>query len=104
VAASIIRGAASDTDLAARIGEHDFALLLDGPTTGQAAIAKAQQIVAQGLQHSSVLPPATTLRFHVATALLPDHELDANRCLQWLGEACNAMRADPRRAIRSLNF
>ncbi|TFZ01112.1 sensor domain-containing diguanylate cyclase [Ramlibacter rhizophilus] len=104
VAASILRSAASDIDLAARIGERDFALLLEGPTTGEVAMSRAQQIVAQGLQHASALPPATTLKFHVAVTLLPDHELDSSRCLRWLEEACNAMRAEPRRAIRPLNF
>lgn len=104
VAASILRGAASDTDLVARIGDHDFALLLEGPTSGPAAVARAQQIVARGLQHAPALPPATTLKFHVAVTLLPEQDLDAPRCLRWLEDACNAMRTEPRRAIRSLNF
>lgn len=104
VAASILRAASGDSDLAARVGERDFVLLLEGPTHAAAANARAQQIVAQGLQHAPVLPPGTTLRFHVAVVLLPDGELDPPRCLLWLDQACDAMRAEPRRAIRSLNF
>ncbi|MEJ7931185.1 7TM diverse intracellular signaling domain-containing protein [Ramlibacter sp. AN1015] len=104
VAASILRSAARDLDLPARVGERDFILLLDGPTTAEAAVARAQQVVAHGLQHAAVLPPSTTLKFHVALTLLPDQELDARRCLQWLEEACNAMRSQPRRAIRAINF
>lgn len=104
VAASILRRAAADIDVAARTGERDFALLIEGPTTGPAALARAQQVVAQGLQEARALPRATTLKFHVAVALLPDHELDARRCLKWMDEACDAMRADPRRAIRAINF
>lgn len=104
VAASLLRGVARDVDQAGRIGERDLALVLEGPTTGTTALADAQQLVAQGLQESPLLPPTATLRFHVAVALLPDHELNAARCLQWMEEACNAMRADPRKAIRSLNF
>ncbi|MBL0422124.1 diguanylate cyclase [Ramlibacter sp. AW1] len=104
VAASILRGAGGDLDVAGRVGERDFVLLLEGPTHGPTAISRAQQIVAQGLQHAPVLPPNTDLKFHVAVILLPDGELDAPRCLQWLAQACDAMRADPRRAIRALNF
>lgn len=104
VAASLLRSAARDVDQVGRISERDLALVLEGPTTGAAALAYAQQLVAQGLQESPLLPPTLTLRFHVAVALLPDHELNAARCLQWMEEACNAMRSDPRKAIRSLNF
>jgi len=104
VTASILRQCATDIDLAARVGEHDFALLMEGPTTGEASLARAQQIVARGLQDAKALPRSTTLRFHVAVALLPDHELNARRCLKWLDEACEAMRADPRKAIRAINF
>lgn len=104
VAASLLRGVATDIDLPARTGNADFALLLDGPTTPQAALARAQQIVAHGLQHSPVLPQSTELKFHVAVLVLPDHELDATRCAKWVDDALGAMRADPKRAIRSLNF
>ena len=102
--ASILRLSAADIDLPARVAEHDFALLIEGPTTSEVAMARAQQIVARGLQEVAALPRSTTLRFHVAVALLPDHELNARSCLKWLDEACEAMRADPRKAIRAINF
>lgn len=102
--ASLLRQCATDIDMAARVGECDFALLLDGPSSGEAALARAQQVVARGLQEAKVLPRSTTLKFHVAVALLPDHELNARRCLKWLDEACDAMRGDPRKAIRAINF
>lgn len=104
LSASILRQCAADIDMTARIGEHDFALLIEGPSSGEAALARAQQIVARGLQEDKAMPRATPLRFHVAVALLPDNELNARRCLKWLDEACDAMRADPRRAIRAINF
>lgn len=104
VAASVLRQAASDIDVVARIGERDFALLIEGPTNAETALARAQQVVAHGLQEARALPRDTLLKFHVAVALLPDHELDARRCLKWMAEACDAMRADPRRAIRAINF
>ncbi len=104
VAASILRGVATDIDVSARTAHADFAVLLDGPTSAQAALSRAQQIVARGLQHTPVLPQSTELRFHVAVLVLPDHELDATRCAKWVDDALSAMRADPKRAIRSLNF
>jgi diguanylate cyclase (GGDEF)-like protein len=104
VAASLLRRAIADVDLAARIGGHEFALLLEGPTTTQAALACAQQIVASGLQPSSALPPGTTLRFSIAVALLPDRELDAAGCLKWLQDSERAIPADSRKLIRPMNF
>jgi diguanylate cyclase (GGDEF)-like protein len=104
VTASALRHAISDTDLAARVGDHDFALLLEGPVTTDILISRAQQVVAKGLQQSSALPPTVTLKFHVAVALLPEKNLDAAETLRWAQDAVNAMRADLKRAIRPLNF
>lgn len=104
VAAAAVHHAASDIDLAARIGDRDFALLLEGPTSAETVIARAQQIVAKGLQHSASLPRAVTLKFQVATALLPDKELGADASLKWVQEVVHAMRPDTRKLIRPLNF
>jgi len=104
VAASVLRHAISDIDLAARVGDHDFALLLEGPTTTDTALSRAQQVVASGLRPAEALPHGATLKFHVAVALLPDRDLDAQGSLDWLFQAVNAMRADARKLIRPLNF
>jgi len=104
VTASVLRHAISDIDLAARVGDHDFALLLEGPTTTDIAFSRAQQVVASGLRPSEALPPAAILKFHVAVALLPDRDLDAQGSLNWLFEGVNAMRSDARKLIRPLNF
>jgi diguanylate cyclase (GGDEF)-like protein len=104
ITASILRSAISDIDLAARIEGHEFALLLEGPTTPVLAGACAQLVVARGLQQSGALPPTVTLRYSVAVAMLPDKEIDADGSLSWLREACRAIRAESRRAIRTLNF
>lgn len=104
VAASALRHAITDIDLAARIGDRDFALLLEGPTTPENAVARAQQVVAKGLQQAPSLPRTVTLKFQVAVALLPDKELDANASVKWVQEVVNAIRPDSRRAIRPLNF
>ena len=104
VTASLLRHAITDIDLAARVGNHEFALLLEGPTTTDIALSRAQHVVASGLRPSDALPPGTTLKFHVSVALLPDRDLDAQGSLDWLLEAVNAMRPDSRKLIRPLNF
>lgn len=104
VAASYLRRAVSDIDLAARVGEHEFALMLEGPTTVAAALSRAQQVVASGLRQAEALPPALTLKFHVAVAMLPERDLGASGSLQWAREAAAAMPADARKLIKPLNF
>lgn len=104
VAASHLRHAITDIDLAARVGSHDFALLLEGPTTAEIAMSRAQQLVASGLRPNDALPPAATLKFHITVAMLPDGERDAPGSLQWLVDGLDSMRPDARKLIRPLNF
>jgi two-component system, sensor histidine kinase LadS len=104
VAASLLRNAITDVDLAARVGEHDFALLLEGPTSTENAMSRAQQVVAGGLRSSDALPVGTTLKFFVAVALLPDKDLDAGGSLKWLLDAVRAMSPGARKLIRAMNF
>jgi two-component system, sensor histidine kinase LadS len=104
VAASLLRNAITDVDLAARVGEHDFALLLEGPTSTENAMSRAQQVVAGGLRSSDALPAGTTLKFFVAVALLPDKDLDAGGSLKWLLDAVRAMSPGARKLIRAMNF
>lgn len=104
IAASLLRRAITDVDLAARVGEHEFALLLEGPTTSENAISRAQQLVASGLRASEALPPGTTLKFHITVALLPDRDLDPSETVKWLVDSVKAMRPDARKLIRPLNF
>ena len=104
VASSLLRNVASDVDLAARVGDHHFAVLLEGPTTTQEASSCAQQLVASGLRASDALPTGLLLKFQVAVALLPDRNLDADGSLKWLMEGVNSIRHDSRKLIRPLNF
>ena len=104
VTASLLRHAITDIDMAARVGEHEFALLLEGPTTKENAMSRAQQVVASGLRSSQALPAGTALKFHVALALLPDKDLDAARSMKWLLDSVAAMPAEARKLIRPLNF
>jgi diguanylate cyclase (GGDEF)-like protein len=104
VAASLLRNAITDIDLAVRIGERDFALLLEGPTTTENAASRAQQLVASGLRHHDALPGMTILKFNIAVALLPENGLDAAASIKWLLENLNSIPPNARKAIRPVNF
>lgn len=104
VSASLLRRAATDIDVEARVGDHHFALLLEGPTTAENALNRAQELVARGLRPSTALPGGAALKFHVAVALLPQAQLDARSSLQWLLDAVDAMPPDARKMIRPMNF
>lgn len=104
MAASLLRNAMTDVDLAARVGPRDFAILLEGPTTTDNATSRAQQLVASGLRHHDALPAGTVLKFHIAVALLPESGLDAAASMQWLLDCVNGIRPDARKPIRSVNF
>jgi two-component system, sensor histidine kinase LadS len=104
VAASLLRRAATDIDLEARVGDQDFALLVEGPTTAENAMNRAQELVARGLRSSTALPATAVLKFHVAVALLPEAARDAAASLQWLLDAVETMPPDSRKLIRPMNF
>jgi diguanylate cyclase (GGDEF)-like protein len=104
VTASHLRRGANDIDLAARVGEREFALLVEGPTTADEASARAQQLVASGLRPVQALQPDITLRLLVVIAMLPDQPIDAAATLQWVQGALGGIRNDSRKQIRALNF
>jgi diguanylate cyclase (GGDEF)-like protein len=104
VASSLLRNVASDVDMAARVGDHTFALLIEGPAAPQDAANRAQQLVASGLRHSEALPTGIVLKFHVAAAMLPDRQLDAEASIRWVVDGVNAIAHDSRKVIRPLNF
>ncbi len=104
VAASHLRRAITDRDLAARVGPNEFALLLEGPIEAAAAMSRAQQVVASGLRQAEALPAALTLKFHVTVAMLPQNALGAEATLRWVQEALDQMPPDSRKMIRSINF
>lgn len=102
VTASHLRRLSVGYDMTARVGPREFALLLEAPATRDAAISRAQQLVASGLREVPALPGAT-LRFHVTEALLPLPHLDGAATLQWVVDGLDQITADTRKAIRSLD-
>lgn len=104
VTAAHLRRAVSDIDVAARVGERDFALLLEGPTSTGAALSRAQQVVASGLRQAEALPQGLVIKYHLAVALLPEQDLDPVSSLKWVREGLKSMAPGTRKLIRSLNF
>jgi two-component system, sensor histidine kinase LadS len=104
VATALLRSVSRDMDAVARVGDHEFALLIEGPTTPQEATGRAQQLVASGLRDSASLPPGLLLKFQVAVALLPDQNLDSEGSLNWVLDALNSNWPDARKLIRAINF
>lgn len=66
MAASRIQGIAHATDTLARVGDAQFALLMEGPVDPDSANDVATKILASGLRPSRELPDAEPLMFHIA--------------------------------------
>ena len=104
VAASQLRRVVTDTDMAARVGDQEFALLLEAPVDGPQAVARAQHVVAAGLGHTPALPAGATLKFHVSVGLVPHEAHDGHATLQWVMDGVHQLTPEARKAIRPLNF
>jgi diguanylate cyclase (GGDEF)-like protein len=104
VAASHLRRTIVDFDMAARVGEREFAVLLEAPVLPPAVTSRAQQLVASGLRQIEALPAALTLKFHVTAAMLPLPELDGEGSLRWAMDGLDLMNQEARKLIRPLNF
>lgn len=104
VAASHLRRTSVDFDMAARVGEREYAVLMEAPVTPQAVSSRAQQVVASGLRQMEHLPAALTLKFHVTAAVLPVPQLDGEGALQWVLDGLDQMTQDAKKLIKPLNF
>lgn len=108
ITGSLLRSVARDVDTASRVDDSTLALLMEGPVREAQALAAATSIVAGGLRPAVQLPVGTTLKFKIVVALLPDPtpelQQDAQAHLDWLRQALDALRKDPRKAILKLNF
>jgi GGDEF domain-containing protein len=104
MSAARIRSIAQPTDSLARLGDAQFALLLEGPLSAADATDIATRILAAGLRASSRLPGAEPLQFHIAvghvdgqTGLAPD---GSDGWLARLQQAAASMNDGSRKAIR----
>jgi two-component system, sensor histidine kinase LadS len=104
VAASHLRRTIVDFDMAARVGDREFAVLLEAPVLPPLVTSRAQQLVANGLRQIESLPSALTLKFHVTATMLPVPDLDGDGSLCWALEGLDQMNQEERKLIRALNF
>jgi two-component system, sensor histidine kinase LadS len=101
---------ARDVDAAARIDDHHFILLIEGPCPATLAIKIATQIAASAHRPTDLLPVGASLKLRITCALLPDanslasgHD-DASAQLGWLVHRSEALVANPLKLVRTLNF
>ncbi len=108
MAASRIRAATQTTDTVARVGDSQFALLMEGPVNSDAANDVATKILASGLRPSRELPDADPLVFHIAIGYMPEPsrlvKSDAQAYLNRLLHAARDMNDGSRKAIRMIQF
>ena len=93
--ASRLRRIAGEVDLAARVSEADFAVLLEAPTTRPDAIARARRIVDEGARDSALLAKGDALALRVSVAMLPRKPLNGAAVLRWMLGAARAGRMGP---------
>jgi two-component system, sensor histidine kinase LadS len=105
---SLLRSVARDVDCAARVGDSEVALLMEGPVRAPHAVDAATAIVAAGLRPSEQLPTGSSLRFKIVIALLPDDghalQLDSQAHMAWMRDALADLQQEPRKNILNLNF
>lgn len=107
LAAACIRGVAHSTTTLARVGETQFALLLEGPINADTANAMATKILAGGLRPTTRLPDFEPLQFHIAVghfspgvSISPD---DSGAFLARMLKTLQDMNDGSRKAIRFVN-
>lgn len=105
---SCLRKLARDIDIAARVGDSEFALLIEGPVNAAQAVAAATQLVAHALHPSDLLPVGSHLKLHVAIAMVPDahcgEQADAALHLAYMLKSLREMPANTRKSIKTVNF
>ncbi|MES2942673.1 MAG: 7TM diverse intracellular signaling domain-containing protein [Pseudomonadota bacterium] len=104
MAAARIRAVARPADTVARAGEAQFALLIEGPISADAANDVATKIIASGLRPSNELPESESLRFHIAVGHLGETAgvvpAECDTYLARMLQAVKEMNDGSRKAIR----
>jgi diguanylate cyclase (GGDEF)-like protein len=108
LAASRIRAATRTTDAVARVGDSQFALLMEGPMSSDAVNDVATKILASGLRPSRELPEADPLVFHIAIGYMAaPAQLDRSEAQPYLSrmlQAVKDMNDGSRKAIRMVHL
>lgn len=108
MAASRIRAAAQTTDTVARVGDSQFALLMEGPMSSDSVNDVATKILASGLRPSRELPDADPLVFHIAIGYMAEPtrlaKAEAQAYLSRMMQAVKDMNDGSRKAIRVIQI
>jgi two-component system, sensor histidine kinase LadS len=110
ICASHLGAVARDIDLAARLGEDHFMLVVEGPVTPARLVEVSTQLLARSLRPSDALPVGQLLKLQICAALLPDEQADsvgedANTIYNWmLSQSELAHSEAASKAIWSINF
>lgn len=111
VAAARLTRVVRDVDTVCRVTDTRFAVLVEGPLRHEQLRLLAQHMVAKGLEPGSLLPDDTSLRFRLATTLLPadrataaeeEESQEARRALDRLQRALDEPVEDARRPVLHL--
>ncbi len=96
--------AARDIDSVARLSEHRFGMLIEGPLTTEEAAAAGPRVVARCLMPFKGKPIEWVAQVRVAQTLIPsEHNPDANRTLERLEFLLANIPAESKRAVFNLN-
>lgn len=108
MAAARIRGVAQASDTVARVGDTQFALMMEGPVSVEAANDVATKLLASGLRSSNQLPGAEPLVFHIAVGHIGKGAdvavTQAEARLARMLQAVRTMDDGSRKAIRQVKF
>ncbi len=107
MAASCIQGIAHATDTLARVGDAQFALLLEGPVDADSANDVATKILAGGLRPSRQLPDAEPLMFHIAVSHMGRGSASGGKAESKLAEMLQTVKTmddGSGKAIRQMRF
>jgi two-component system, sensor histidine kinase LadS len=100
---------ARDVDIAGRIDDSHFVLLIEGPCKPSQAAKIAAQIAACAYRPTDLLPVGSSLKLQVTCALMPDPQAleigdDANAQLAWMLDSSESLGASTKKSLRTLNF
>jgi len=104
LAATRLLAVVRDVDTVARVGESDFALLIEGPCQTDELTQVATHALAQGLRPSDLLPPRTSLRFHISMTIAPQGDRDEEELMAYLLADAGQIGADDKKTIRTCEF
>lgn len=108
MAAARIRSLARSDDTVARVGDAQFALLIEGPVSADDANDVATKILSAGLRATNELPEREPLQFRIALGYRGDFErlnlVPADTLLAQLMAALKEMNDGSRKAIRVLKI